>query len=110
MADNPRCCVQVATGTYPGLIGCSHAAKVQSDGKWYCGIHDPEKIKQRAAKRNAKWAEDHGLSERRWCIAKLKEEVVEAAKASAGATNRAWIPLLEMKVLELITAEKECEP
>ena len=34
-----------------GLARCGHPAKVERDGKWYCGIHDPERKKARDARR-----------------------------------------------------------
>lgn len=34
---------------------CPKTGKVERDGKWYCGTHDPVKIKERQEKRNAKW-------------------------------------------------------
>ena len=37
---------------------CEHAAKVERDGKWYCGRHDPEAVKRRDDKRNARWDEE----------------------------------------------------
>ncbi len=33
---------------------CPAAGKIERDGKWYCGIHDPVAIAERAAKREAK--------------------------------------------------------
>lgn len=39
-----RCCKQVHDG--PGYVGfhqCFHEAKVERDGKWYCGVHDPQR-------------------------------------------------------------------
>lgn len=42
--------------TYHGRIGflpCVNAGKVERDGRWYCGIHDPVKVAARKAKRDA---------------------------------------------------------
>ena len=39
-------------------VPCRNTAKVEVDGKWYCGIHDPVKRKEREeAKTKAFWAE-----------------------------------------------------
>lgn len=45
------CCESVREpGTWPRFHSCGRTAKVEVDGKWYCGIHDPVK---RKAKRKA---------------------------------------------------------
>ena len=37
---------------------CSKPAKVEVEGKHYCGIHNPIAIAEKQAKRDAKWAEE----------------------------------------------------
>jgi len=49
------CYVRVYNGTYTGHM-CSRNAKVERDGAWYCGIHDPEYVAKRNGERDAKWA------------------------------------------------------
>jgi glycine/D-amino acid oxidase-like deaminating enzyme len=34
---------------------CSNTGRIERDGKFYCGIHDPEAEKARRAKHEAKW-------------------------------------------------------
>lgn len=34
---------------------CSINATVERDGKWYCGIHDPVKVKEREEKTDAEY-------------------------------------------------------
>lgn len=34
---------------------CSKPAKIERDGKWFCGIHDPEYIKVKESKREVKY-------------------------------------------------------
>ena len=34
---------------------CANPATVERDGVWYCKTHDPELVKEREAKLNAKW-------------------------------------------------------
>ena len=33
---------------------CTNNAKVKRNGKWYCGIHDPEKVRERREKNEKK--------------------------------------------------------
>ena len=60
MSEKQMCCAKVvsdSTGFRTFYKPCSKAAKVDRDGKWYCGTHDPVAIKQKceaqSAKRNA---------------------------------------------------------
>jgi len=46
-------------GRWPSFHGCTRAAKVERDGKRYCAIHDPERVK---AKQQAR--EDSYTAER----------------------------------------------
>lgn len=43
---------------YPGSwrsARCNKPGKFEEDGKWYCGIHNPAKIRARKAANQAKW-------------------------------------------------------
>ena len=37
---------------------CSRSAKVERNGKGYCTQHDPVKVAEKIAERDAKWAEE----------------------------------------------------
>ena len=55
----------------PGLyhsIPCGRPAKVERDGSWYCGTHDPVKRKEREDRRQARWDAEVNASrlERAW--------------------------------------------
>lgn len=41
------------SGRWYHTSGCLNTATIERDGKWYCGTHDPEKIKARRDKRDA---------------------------------------------------------
>lgn len=60
-------CSQIMCGEYPNHR-CFNKAKVERDGKPYCGIHDPEYIKEKDRKwREAfeeKWVRDQAISAR----------------------------------------------
>ena len=36
---------------------CSKSGKIERDGKWYCGTHDPVRIKEKREERGRKWSE-----------------------------------------------------
>lgn len=36
---------------------CSKSGKIERDGKWYCGTHDPVRIKEKREERDRKWSE-----------------------------------------------------
>ncbi len=59
--ENHICCgykVNYMRGTSCGRgFPCNKTAKYNRDGKWYCGIHDPEMNEQRKIKREQKAAE-----------------------------------------------------
>ena len=70
---------------------CGKTAKYERDGKWYCGVHDPEAIKakhdKRRAKLNARW------DEQRKCI----KDRVTAFKALAWMRENAPEKLAEIE-------------
>lgn len=70
---------------------CSKNAKVERDGKWYCGTHDPVKVAERKAKRDAVYLEKHDARKRaamrRLRHDKLHEECVYAIEAIAKGHN-----------------------
>ena len=51
--DKIRCEERIYENFYSSQ--CQKTAKVERNGKWYCGIHDPEKVKARQDARQKKW-------------------------------------------------------
>lgn len=49
------CCAQVHSSFGVGFHTCGNKAKMQHDGKWYCGVHDPVKRAAQQKKRDAEW-------------------------------------------------------
>lgn len=69
-------------------VQCSHEAKVNRDGKDYCGTHDPVRRKEKEAARNAKWDAEWEASKARAaanCLARNRAELCVAA--CAGMTD-----------------------
>lgn len=48
-------CTKTSYAQYYGSR-CNNPGKVQHEGKWFCGVHDPIKKKARADERSEKWA------------------------------------------------------
>jgi len=55
-------------------ITCHKTAKYNWAGKWYCGIHDPVKVKAREKKRNEKWEEKYSEQKRIREIERVERE------------------------------------
>src|SRR5262245_35553402 len=63
-----QCSARVPSGrTY---YACMNRAKVERDGKWYCAIHDPERVKTK----QAKWEADF---QKRWDQQRADENAAE---------------------------------
>ena len=77
----PKCAERV----YPSGSWCGHdctkTVKVERDGKWYCGIHDPvkvaEKRAERAAAARARMDEADRAYRRQKAIQKAERELID---------------------------------
>lgn len=49
-----QCCKSIYRTGYRGRQ-CAKSAKVEREGKWYCGTHDPEAVANRHNARVAEW-------------------------------------------------------
>lgn len=56
---------------------CSKKPVVTRDGKLYCKIHDPEYIKKKCEKWQAKFDEDWAKKEQRWALEKARKQAIE---------------------------------
>lgn len=60
MTEQVRMCCEIIRGSFSWSgHACPHRAKVERDGKWYCGTHDPVAAKARRDKKHAEWDEQH---------------------------------------------------
>lgn len=59
-ADLPVCCETIWTppDQYHGRA-CAKPVKAERDGKHYCAIHDPERVKAKRLERDLSWASDY---------------------------------------------------
>jgi hypothetical protein len=87
--EKHRCCGR----TYKGFYGsaCGRNAKVERNGKWYCGMHDPVAIAEKREARNKefdlKWAAERAQEAKKEAEQKEKKrradcfpELLEALK------------------------------
>lgn len=65
---------------------CGNTAKVERDGRWYCGTHDPVRLREKQAERNAKW-------EKKWHAQRAADEAKEAARKelALNAARYIWL-------------------
>lgn len=59
--EKHQCCGQIWQNYH--YSSCSRNGKVERDGKWYCGTHDPVAVEEKSKKRDAifeaKWAAEN---------------------------------------------------
>ena len=97
MTEKHQCEKQVwIKGSWGRFKLCANNATFLRDGKWYCGIHDPEKVKNRQEKRAAEWKAKWGVieaidrrkyAERHYCM-NLTVEYMETHQAVIKNTVR----------------------
>jgi len=82
-----KCCKRVLSPS--GFVGhrCGKRAKVERNGKFYCGIHDPVAVQAKRDARNAKWDAQREASERQYerhaRIRAARDAVVSMAQLAA---------------------------
>ena len=60
------------------LFRCRNRAKVQVDGKWYCGVHDPRKRAVRVDRVKRRVKVELDLSRAKKKLQNVRDEIVEA--------------------------------
>lgn len=78
---------------------CRRPAKVQENGKKYCGIHNPQKKRERAAKSKAEMDKFFAGLDRNRALTAARAAVVEAAKEweAAPPYPQAVVPSSELR-------------
>lgn len=81
--EKTKCQARVWSGFQ--MYDCSKKSKVERDGKWYCGTHDPVRVKEKKDARSAKWdadmAADRAARVKRENLAAAERKVIVAAEA-----------------------------
>ena len=70
MSDLKRCCKRVYAGSFTGHM-CAMPYKVTCGGLDYCRIHDPEAVKKRREKSQAKRDRESEARREAWAREKL---------------------------------------
>ena len=91
MSEKHICCDQVwvQTGRWGHRSPCGKTAKFERDGKWYCGIHDPEKRKARSAAWDAKYEAEREASRKK---RQREEAAMELLELCERYDWRQWTP------------------
>jgi hypothetical protein len=81
MNESGQVCCSRIWDRYYGSYPCRRRGKVDRDGKWYCGIHDPVRRKEKQDARDAAWRAKQEVHDKAW-----RRRVAEA-KACSGITT-----------------------
>lgn len=94
--NEQRCSTRVYSGERADWGGhtCGRKAKVEVDGKWYCGIHNPESVAKRRKKQEAEWAEKSKRDHERWDREKFDRQAGDACRAMGIKDPLTEIPIL----------------
>ncbi len=88
MMEKHTCCDQIRRS--PGwYIPCFKTAKYERDGNWYCGIHDPLKVKEREEKRAVKWLTKQANEQTKYRLKNAMEHFCEGLTIEFMETHRA---------------------
>ncbi len=63
--EKHKCCAKIYGDFSYYTHTCGNTAKYERYGKWYCGIHDPEKVKEQQEKRDIAWKEKLDIERKR---------------------------------------------
>jgi uncharacterized Zn finger protein (UPF0148 family) len=86
------CCALVRAGSQWHRIACGKTAKVEHEGKWYCGIHDPVKKAAKDKEREAKWKAQWELDAQRNRMQSAAPELYERLQATTDYMARWQTP------------------
>ena len=90
MTDKKQCSEKVWDGWHH--FPCQRPAKVERDGKWYCGIHDPEYIKAKNQAKEEKWEAENKANEIKWAReVKIKSLVSGLTDEELSALTPEWV-------------------
>ena len=63
MKEKHTCCGEAWDGYR--FYNCGRTAKYEREGKWYCGIHDPVKVEEKRAAREARWSAEYDANRKK---------------------------------------------
>lgn len=87
--EKHKCCANIPVPqSCARFRPCAKAGKVMRDGKWYCGIHDPESEKARRAAIDAKYAAESALRQKQWKLQAAAPALLAALKGLIAITTK----------------------
>jgi len=85
-----KCCKTIH-GDFQVTYPCKNAAKVERNGKWYCGTHDPDKRKARQEKQQAKWEKESEDRQKQWRLQSAAPDLLAACKLTHSTMRRQFV-------------------
>ena len=89
MSDKPKCSeTSIPTkGMRFHYHDCCNSGVVERDGKWWCAIHDPVKVKERRTKGYAAWEEKSKRRAEKWILESAAPALLAACQQMENALN-----------------------
>lgn len=100
MNEHP-CVARVAFDSW-SMQQCCRPGKVEVDGKWYCGIHDPAKVAARQAKWKAKY--DSAQEQQNAILAACE---IAARDLGCGSAHYDWMTHKYVRALTITLEEAQ---
>lgn len=101
MSDKHQCCARVTNETGWHDHQCIRNGKVERDGKWYCGQHDPIAVEQRDRKRRDIWRLEAAAIDARHalngCLGQIIDRIMSGEDIDCGAVRTEYGALLKDK-------------
>lgn len=90
--EKHKCCGQVyVPQSFHSFRPCDKSAKIERNGKWYCGLHDPEAKKARRAANDAKYSEKSKKNHAAWVLQCAAPDLLAACKLSQSTMRRQFV-------------------
>ena len=103
--DVVMCSERVYDKISKGFSQCRYKGKVVRNGKQYCGLHDPVKIEEKDAAKQARWEIEWEADRKKYALRAAGPGLLEACKAAltlhlweAGAHNQTIIWQIEAAI------------
>jgi len=111
MSEKRQCAAVVYVGFH--RTDCALPAKYEEDGKWWCHVHVPSRVKAKAeklrAKREAESAERRAKRSRETALAAATEALVKAALAWASPQSATELAPLATHLNDAVAAYRKAK-
>ncbi len=91
MSENEKCCERIRIkngGWRPTYKPCPRRGKVQREGQWYCGLHDPEAVRERKAASAAKFEVGYQARQATYRLQQAAPDLLAALKGVLRVADR----------------------